>query len=373
MSLYAELELRPIINAYATLTRLGGSRMPPEVLAAMAEAAAWFVDLAELQQRVGERLAELTHNEAAYVCSGAAAGLTLATAACISGVDLAIIRRLPDLAGLKDEVIVHRTHRNGYDQAVRQAGVRLVEIGDDAGTTRAELERAISPQTAAFVWFQGAMTGRGDLPLPEVIAVAGARGVPVIVDAAAQLPPVSNLWGFTQMGADLVVFSGGKDLRGPQSSGLILGRRDLIAACALNGNPNHSLGRPMKVGKEEMAGLLAAVRRYVHLDHAARAAYCEQTVADWNAALNRRAGITAEREFPNEAGQPLPRSHVVIEAEVAGVGRDAIVSRLDAGSPRIAVAPDDTTGIYLNPMTLEPGEEQIVLARLMEALTHSHP
>jgi L-seryl-tRNA(Ser) seleniumtransferase len=369
MGLYEELELRPVINAYATLTRLGGSRMPPEVLAAMAEAAAWFVDLAELQQRVGERIAALTHNEAAYVCSGAAAGLTLATAACISGTDLAIVRRLPDLTGLKDEVIVHRAHRNGYDQAVRQAGVRLVEIGDSTGTTRAELEQALSPQTAAFVWFQGAMTGSGDLPLPEVIEVARARGVPVIVDAAAQLPPVSNLWRFTEMGADLAVFSGGKDLRGPQSSGLILGRRDLIAACALNGNPNHSIGRPMKVGKEEMAGLLAAVRRYVHLDHAARAAYCERTVADWNAVLNRLAGITAERDFPNEAGQPLPRSLVVMDAEVAGIDRDTILRRLDSGSPRVAVAPAGTTGFYLNPMTLEPGEEQIVLARLVQALT----
>src|SRR5579871_1150332 len=247
MGLYEELELRPVINAYATLTRLGGSRMPPEVLAAMADAARCFVDLQELQRRVGEKIAALTQNEAAYVCSGAAAGLALATAACITGTDPAAIHQLPDLAGLKNEVIVHRSHRNGYDHAIRQVGVRLVEVGESAGTDPGDLERAFTAQTAAVVWFQGAMTGPGDLPLPVVIEMAQARGVPVIVDAAAQLPPVSNLWYFTQMGADLAIFSGGKDLRGPQSSGLIVGRRELIAACARNGNPNHSLGRPMKV------------------------------------------------------------------------------------------------------------------------------
>ncbi|HZO89430.1 MAG TPA: aminotransferase class V-fold PLP-dependent enzyme [Chthonomonadaceae bacterium] len=369
MDIYEELGVRPVINAFATLTRLGGSRMPPEVVAAMAEASRSFVDLEELQRRVGERIAELTHNEAAYVCAGAAAGLVLATAACIAGTDPAAIRQLPDLTGLKDEVIIHRAHRNGYDHAVRQVGVRVVEIGYSTGTAHWELESALSARTAAIFWFQGAMTGRGDLPLPAVIEVARAHGVPVIVDAAAQLPPVENLWRFTEMGADLAIFSGGKDLRGPQSSGLILGRRALIEACARNGNPNHSIGRPMKVGKEEMVGLLAAVRRYLRLDHEARARYCEQVVVEWNAALNRLPGVSARRDYPNEAGQPLPRSLVVIDAAVAGVSRDQVVARLAADSPSIAVASAGAEALYLNPMTLEPGEETIVLERLAEALT----
>ncbi len=270
---------------------------------------------------------------------------------------------------MKDEVIIHRTHRNGYDHAVRQVGVRVVEIGYSTGTAHWELESALSARTAAIFWFQGAMTGRGDLPLPAVIEVARAHGVPVIVDAAAQLPPVENLWRFTEMGADLAIFSGGKDLRGPQSSGLILGRRALIEACARNGNPNHSIGRPMKVGKEEMVGLLAAVRRYLRLDHEARARYCEQVVVEWNAALNRLPGVSARRDYPNEAGQPLPRSLVVIDAAVAGVSRDQVVARLAADSPSIAVASAGAEALYLNPMTLEPGEETIVLERLAEALT----
>ena len=368
MSLYEELGIPPLINAAATLTRLGGSIMPPEVVRAMAEAGRSFIELDELQRRAGERIAELTRNEAAYVSSGAAAGLVLTTAACITGNDPIAIDQLPNLDGLKDEVIVHHTHRNGYDHAVRQVGVRLVEIGTESGTSREELERAISPRTAAFVWFQGIMTGRGDLPLDEVIEIAKTRGIPVIVDAAAQLPPVENLWKFTEMGADLAIFSGGKDLRGPQSSGLILGRRELIAACALNGNPNHSIGRPMKVGKEEIAGLVAAVDRYVHLDHAARARYCEETVSDWSAALKSIPGVSARRDYPNEAGQPLPWLLITVDPESAGCTRDDVIARLESGCPIIKVMPHAADSIHVNPMTLEPGEEQIVLARLIESM-----
>jgi len=369
MTIYEELGIRPIINANATLTKLGGSLMPPEVVEAMVEASWHFVDLHELQQRVGEKLAELTRNEAAYVCCGAAAGLTLATAACITVANPAAMAYLPVLAGLKNEVIIHKSHRNGYDHAVRAVGIRVVEIGDAAGTTEDHLKAAISDKTAAIAWFQGAMTGMGDLPIERVIAIAKSRGVPVIVDAAAQLPPVSNLWRFTQMGADLAIFSGGKDLCGPQSSGLIVGRRDLIEACRLNGSPNHSIGRPMKVGKEEMCGLLAAVKRYVALDHEARAQRCEEIVAGWSEALNRVPGITACRDFPNEAGQPIPRCMVTIDSGAARIDRDSLVARLLSCSPSISVAPAGSDGIYLNPMTLEPGEPETVLRRLVELLS----
>lgn len=367
MTLYEELGIRPVINAYATLTKLGGSLMPPEVLEAMEEASRCFVDLNELQKRVGEELARLTRNEAAYVCSGAAAGLTLTTAACVTGGSPEAIRQLPDLAGLKNEVIIQRSHRNGYDHAVRQVGVRIVEIGGPNTTSPADLERAISSQTAAIVWFQGAMTGQGDLPLEQVLSIATAHAIPVIVDAAAQLPPVSNLWRYTGMGAAAAVFSGGKDLCGPQASGLIVGRRDLIARCALNGNPNHSIGRPMKVGKEEMLGLLAAVRRYLTLDHDAREVWCEQAVSDWIAALNSIPSVTAQRDFPNEAGQPLPRCLVTLGVG-ARIGRDQLLTELAAGNPIIAVAETGANSLYLNPMTLKGNEPQIVLERLVEVL-----
>lgn len=368
MSLYDELGVRPLINASATLTRLGGSLMPPEVIEAMLDASRHFVNLDELQIRVGERLAELTHNEAAYVCSGAAAGLALATAACVAATDPAAINQLPDVTGLKNEVIIHKSHRNGYDHGVRQVGVKIVEIGTAVHTEPWELERAINANTAAIFWFQAGMTGRGDLPLEKVIEIANAHGVPVVVDAAAQLPPVENLWRFTQMGVALTIFSGGKDLHGPQSSGLIVGRKDLIAAIRLNGSPNHSIGRPMKVGKEEMVGLLAAVNRYIKLDHEARASQDDEVVAGWCATLNKFPGVQAQRSFPNEAGQPLPRALITIDADKAGNSRDQIVQQLLDGTPAITVSTAGVNDIYLNPMTLMDGEEQIVLDRLVEIL-----
>jgi len=366
---YKSIGIRPIINASATLTRLGGSLMPPEVLQAMNEAARCFVDLPELQSRIGERIAELTHNEAAYVSSGAAAGLVLATAACITGCDADLIHRFPKLDGLKDEVIIHHTHRNGYDYAVQQVGVKVVEIGDSSGTTGDDLRRAISPKTAAIFWFEGAMTSDRDLPLPDVIAIANEHAIPVVVDAAAQLPPVENLWQFTQMGAALAIFSGGKDLRGPQSSGLVLGRLSLIDAIRLHGNPYQAIGRPMKVGKEEMMGLLAAVERYLALDHAARERQCETIVANWCAAFNQIDGLHAERDFPNEAGQPLPWCLVTIDPSVCHLTRDNVIEKLLSGNPAISVAARKEHQLHLNPMTLEPGQEQIVCDRFVAVMT----
>ncbi|HMN27084.1 MAG TPA: aminotransferase class V-fold PLP-dependent enzyme [Caldilineaceae bacterium] len=368
MSIYDELGVRPVINASATLTRLGGSLMPPEVLEAMLEASKHFVNLDDLQRAVGEKLAEITGNEAAFVATGAAAGLVLATAACVAGSDPAAIARLPDTTGLKNEVIIHKSHRNGYDHAIRQVGVKLVEVGMALQTYPWELERAINERTAAVFYFPGALSGRGDLPLQQVIDIASSRNVPVIVDGAAQLPPTENLHRFTKMGAALAVFSGGKDLRGPQSSGLIVGRKDLIEAIRLNGSPNHSIGRPMKVGKEEMVGLLAAVKRYVKIDQEARASQDEETVTGWCLELNKLPGVHAERSFPNEAGQPLPRAKVTINPAKAGQSRAEVVKQLENGSPAIMVSLAGEDGIYLNPMTLADGEEQIVLDRLLAIL-----
>ena len=368
MSIYEELGLKPIINANATLTKLGGSIMPTEVVDAMVEASKSFVDLYALQQRVGEKLAELTQNEAAFVTTGAAAGLALATAACVAGTDPAAIARLPHTDGLKNEVIIHKSHRNGYDHGVRMVGVKLVEIGYGQSTAEWELEAAINDQTAAIFWFQGTMTGHGDIPIERVIEIANAHGVPVIVDGAAQVPPTENLWRWTQMGAALAVFSGGKDLRGPQTTGLVVGRRDLIEAIRVNSSPNHSFGRPMKVGKEEMVGLLKAVELYLQIDQEARLSQDEETVMGWCIELNKIAGVVAERSFPNEAGQPLPRAKVAFDASVTGANRDTIIEQLLSGAPAISVAAAGDDGIYINPMTLADGQESIVLDRLLEIL-----
>ena len=356
MTDYQSLGVRPLINACATMTKFGGSLMPPEVLAAMNEAAKYFVDLQELQRRVGERIAELTRNESAYVTAGAAAGIVLASAAAVLYKQPGALKRFPKIAAFKDEAILFRSQRNPYDYAIHQTGFTLNEIDGDPAALRA----AMNERSACVFWFARGSDSAADISLEEAIAIAAEHDIPVIVDAAAQLPPVENLWRFTEMGAALALFSGGKDLRGPQSSGLMLGRRDLIDSIRPISNPNHGLGRPMKVGKEEMMGALAAVERYLKLDHAARERHCEETVAMFCTALNPLPGVRAERAFPNEAGQPLPRCRVTIDSAVLSKSADDLVADFLAHDPAIAVAPDSDTSFYLNPMTLSPGEELIV-------------
>lgn len=368
MTNYESLGIHPVINASATLTKLGGSLMPPEVVQAMQDAAQCFVDLPQLQIRVGDKIAELTHNESAYVCSGAAAGLVLATAVCVTDCKPDLIKVFPHIEHLKNEVIVQHKHRNGYDYAIQQVGVKVIEVGDENGATRDDLQQAITPKTAAIFWFQGAMTSDSDIPLSEVIAIANQHNLPVVVDGAAQVPPVENLWRWTEMGASLVIFSGGKDLQGPQSSGLVLGKRRYIEAMRHHGNPNQAIGRPMKVGKEEMMGLMVAVERYLKLDHQAREQYCETTVLDWCNAFSTIDGLTAERDFPNEAGQPLAWCLLTIDAEKTGISRDELVQALFEGTPCIAVASNGDHQLHLNPMTLKKGEEKIVERRLIEVM-----
>ncbi len=364
MSAYQSLGIRPLINAYATVTKYGGSLMPPEVLSAMRDAAGSFIDLADLQRKVGQRLAHLTRNEAAYVTSGAAAGLMLSTAACVLRAHPDARDALPQISELNSQAIIFNTQRNPYDFAIGQAGATLVEIEP----TPAALRAAISQSTAAVYWFAGALAEAGDITLPEIINIANERDLPVIVDAAAQLPPAENLWRFTEMGAALALFSGGKDLRGPQSSGMMLGRSELIEAIRPISNPNHGFGRPLKVGKEETLGLLAAVERYLKLDHEARAQYCEETVGVFCAALNPLPGVTAERAFPNEAGQPLAWCLVTIAPAVVGQSADDIIAAFLAHEPAIAVSPLNETQFHLNPMTLQPGEEVIVRDAALQLL-----
>jgi uncharacterized pyridoxal phosphate-dependent enzyme len=362
---YADLGIRPVVNAAATLTRLGGSLMPLPVLEAMAAGAESYVDMIELQRRAGERIAGLTRNEACYIASGAAAGMAIAIAGCIAGRDPDCVRRLPRVDDPPPEVIVYRAQRNGYDQAARQTGARLVEV-DQA--TVGDLEAAISPRTVCVLYFAGAHLAAGALPLDEVVAVAHARRIPVLVDAAAQIPPLSSLWRFTcELGADAAIFSGGKGLRGPQSSGLVLGTRSIVENCIANGPPNHSLGRPMKVGKEEMMGLLAAVEWCLEQDEAEVLGRYEATVQDWIEGLRDIPGVRVERGYPSEAGQPHARAVVHI-GPTAVTTRAALVAALWDGDPRIAVGEVEPDAVALNPQTLEPGEDEIVLRALRRLL-----
>ena len=355
------LGVRPVVNASATLTSLGGSLLAPPALKAMIDAAAHFVDLPELQLRVGQRLADLTGNEAAYISSGAAAAITLTVAACTTDAKQAFPRAA--------EVVMFRSQRNGYDYAARLTGARVIEIGPSIE----ELREAVGQRPACLLWFAGSHYAEGALPLADVVPVAREVGVPVIVDAAAQIPPIASLWRFTvELGADAVIFSGGKGLRGPQSSGLVLGSRRIIEGCRSHGSPHHEIGRGMKVGKEELLGLLAAVEWMLQQDESELLAGYERTVAEWVSGLRDLAGVLVERGYPSEAGQPHGRAIVSLSAE-SGWARDDLVEALWSGEPRIAVGVVGADAIALNPQTLEPGEAAVVLDALLVHLKRRAP
>jgi uncharacterized pyridoxal phosphate-dependent enzyme len=380
MGIYDELGLVPVINAAGTLTILGGSIMPPEVTDAMAEASRHFVDLNELHLAAGRRIAELVGAEAACVCAGAASGIAQMAAACMAGADNASIRRLPDAEGMPDLFIVHTAHRNQFDQAIRQAGGTIVEIdSDDARPLDEQLLEALARERVAAVsythaWFCLAPA----LPLSQVAGMAHASGVPVILDAAAEVPPLSNLTRFLDEGADMVVFSGGKAMRGPQSAGIILGRADLIEAARLNGNPNMGIGRPMKVGKEEIAGLVRAVELYAAKDHEAEMMVWEGRVAHVVDALSGIEGLHVWSQMPFGLGQKIPHAALRWDEAVLGVSPAEVVAQLKSGSPRIAVqllAPDgahalvvDAPEVRVHPHTLQAGEEAVVARRIRELL-----
>ena len=367
MAIYDELGVRRIVNGNATLTAWGGSLMPPQVLRAMSEAAEAFVDMHDLQRRVGDEIARLTRNEAAYVSSGCAAGMVLATAASIVGQDAEKRDRLPLTEGMKNEVIVHGHTRVPYDFCIRQVGVRLVEIGSPDGTSPGELQRAINNRTAAMFYFVNANTAGGSLPIVEAVQICHEHGVPVIVDGAAQIPPRENLWKWTvDDGADLALFSGGKGLRGPQAAGLALGKRDLIEAMRFNGPPHQFFGRPMKVGKEEMCGMLAAVRWYLEQDEAALMRQYEEQVQYLIDACSTLRGVSARRSFPSEAGQPMPRTELSFDVSLLGMTRDEILKQLLEGDPPVLLADSDENGVFVNPQTLSEGQERRIAARLAE-------
>jgi D-glucosaminate-6-phosphate ammonia-lyase len=378
--IYRQLGVEPIINGSSTLTILGGSLMPAEVLDAMREAADSFVDLTELQRNVGSQIAELTHNEAAFVSSGASAGLVLASIVCMLRNDpTGIWTQGQDAAGLPREFLIQALHRNPYDPALELAGGRLREFGTREGTTAAQLESAITDQTAAVVfapnwpianWPVGAdhfHLAERALPLERVAEIAHARGIPVVVDAASQLPPRDNLWKLTAAGADMAVFSGGKSLHGPASSGLILGKRAFIDRCAANSAPLHRVGRPFKVGKEEMVGLLYAVRRYMTQDLDADLERCENIVEhliEWG---NARDDVVVIRDPIGPDGHPIPRAHVTLRADLVPV-RDEILRRLRSGRPRIELSASRSDGLWINPHLLEPGEERQISTALGSVL-----
>jgi len=371
---------------------LSGARMSGEVLEAMREAGQVCVDIAEMQAVAGALIARVTGAESGYVTSGAAAGLVLATAACVTGLDPGKMNRLPDTSGMKNEVIMPRSHRNFYDHAVRSAGVTLIEVGipdrfSGAGvrdTEAWEIGDAITEKTAAIVYVA---QSHAQPPLPEVTAVAKEHGVPVIVDAAGQLPPAAHLKRFVREGADAVCFSGGKTIGGPQGSGILCGRRDLISAAALQhldldvhfelwqpppslidksampGAPQHGIGRPCKAGKEQIAGLMVALKRFVAEGDEARHRRWAQIVH----ALAEEIGTLPEAEITVDAHRTIPVLRLALSQPDKGIG---LVKQLMDGEPGIHVS---TSSVYdgvlvFNPVCLETEDLEPIAARLKELL-----
>jgi L-seryl-tRNA(Ser) seleniumtransferase len=359
---FKELGVRPFINAAGTYTALTASLMDPEVVAAINYASRVFVRLNELHDAVGRRIASLIGCEGAMVTSGAASALTLGTAASMTGSNREFIRRLPDTSGMKDEVIIQKSHRYGYDHAVRACGIRFVEV-----ETPEELERAATDRTAMMLFFNAAEP-QGRIKAVEFAELGRKLRIPTFNDAAADVPPAENLAKYLKMGFDLVTFSGGKGIRGPQSAGLLLGRRDLIEAARLNTSPNSdTIGRGMKVNKEEMLGMMAAVEVYVKKDHAAEWREWERrvkTVADTISAL---PSVKTETFVP-EIANAVPHLRITWDEAALKISPAEAIKRLREGEPAIELRPGSKGCIEVAVWMLQPGEAQIVARRIRQVL-----
>lgn len=358
---FKELGVRPFINAAGTYTDMTSSLMPPEVMAAINYASKHYVPLNELHDKVGERIATLVKAEAALVSSGAASAITLGTAGVLTGGDPQKVIDLPQLVGMKSEVIMLKSHRFGYDHAVRNCGVKVVEV-----ETAAELEKAINPQTAMMLFYNN-NNSVGQVRDEEFVRLGKKHGIPTMNDCAADVPPVENLWKYTAMGFDLVCFSGGKGIRGPQSAGLLLGRKDLIKAARANAAPNgNSIGRGMKVNKEEMLGMLAAIERFVKLDHAGLDREYTRRAELILKSLAGLPGITAGITVP-EVANHVPHVEIKIDAAAAGITGPEISRKLREGTPSIGVRPGDD--LMIGVWMMQPGDEIVVARRLKEVIT----
>jgi uncharacterized pyridoxal phosphate-dependent enzyme len=358
---YLRLGVKPFINTTATLTINGGSRTLPEVVAAIEQASQFHVNLDELMEKASARVAELLGVEWALITSGAAAALSHATAACIAGADPEKMQQLPDLRGLKNQVIMPRESRDVYDHATRGLGVELIEVN-----SAAELESAIGPRTA-MIQILGVHFGSARFGLREVAPIAKKAGVPILVDAAADYLIVPN--PYIALGADLVAYSGGKILRGPQTAGLLVGRKDLVRAAWANSAPHHAFGRPMKVSKEEIVGMVVAVETWVKKrDIQAEYREWESWYAHISEAITKVPGVKAQVRPPQRGG-PFPTLLVSWDQSLVGLTAGEVGRQLLEGEPRImSHAAGEGNSFLIRPVAMRPDDYKAVATRLSEVL-----
>jgi L-seryl-tRNA(Ser) seleniumtransferase len=368
---YLNLGLKPIINAAGTYTHLSGSLMPPEVIEAMNKAAQHYVPIRDLTRATGERIAQLTGTEAALVTTGAAGAIFVGTCACIAGDDPDKARRLPFTDGMKNEVVVQKLHRTGWTRQCEAAGARLLEVEH-----KDEMERAINGHTAMLYFLVadkhfGKYRDQLDAPggkisLDECVEIAKRTRVPLLVDAAAELPPQGNLSHYGKMGVDLTAFSGGKGLRGPQNAGLLLGRKDLIDIAATFQSPYSGIGRDLKIAKETMIGMVAAVERYINVDHKAEWDFWKKQVDYIKSVVDKVPGVETGY-VPEWVTNHVPRLWVKWDETAFNFSREDCFKSLQDGDPPV-VPLRTPMGVTIVTWMMAPGEETIVAQRLKEVL-----
>ncbi len=366
-NVYEELGITPVLNFRGTHTVIGASKVWPELHEAMSAASQSFVSIEELQDKAGERIAKLIGCEDAMVTTGTAGAITLAVAGVLTGADETKVRQLPDLAGMRSEVIIQKVHRNGYDHAVRNTGVKIVTV-----ESREQLEAAFNARTAA-IYYLGGTSGdwayETPVKLDECLAIAHRAGVPVIVDAANMLPPWSNLQQLARQGVDLICTSGGKHMRGPQCSGILAGRKTLVRAARLNSSPHSdSLGRGQKVGREEVVGLLVAAEKYAKLDFDAIDRECHAQASYLAGELKKIDGVQV-RFAPHDRTRRVHRLQV--EWDSARISVDELERKLLDGSPRIAVLREGK-GITFTVFMNDAGDEKHAARRMKEIFAMVH-
>jgi uncharacterized pyridoxal phosphate-dependent enzyme len=361
-SVYDELGVTPVINGQGTMTMLGGSLMRPEVEAVMAMAGRHFVSIPELEVAAGKRIAEmlkLPEDYTALVTSGAAAAMQSGLAGILTGDNPQFIQQLPDLTGMKSEVIIQKSHRNPFDHQLRSTGVKLVVI-----ETREELRKAVNSKTA-MLHFSNFANAAGQIKVDEWAKLAKEFNTPSFIDAAADTPPVSHLWDYTKMGYDLAAFSGGKAIRGPQCAGLLIGRKDLVAYALLNNSPHEdTLGRSQKVGKEEIVGMVKALESYLKEDHEALTKEWWRRLDYVSGEITRVPGVSTAFSVPDVANH-VPHMEINWDPRRISLGAQDASKQLRGGKPSIVLGRREN-GLGMNSFMLQPGEEKIIAEHLVQ-------
>src|SRR5881396_3420744 len=363
-NVYEELGVTTVINGQGTMTVLGGSLMRPEVEAVMAMAGRHFVSIPDLEVAAGKRIVEmlkLPEGYGAIVTSGAAAAMQSGLAGILTGDNPKFIEQLPDLTGLKSEVIIQKSHRNPFDHQLRSTGVKLIEI-----ETRDDLQKAVNDRTA-MMHFTNFANGAGQIKVDDWPKLAKQYNLPCMNDAAADTPPVSHLWDYANMGYDLITFSGGKAIRGPQCAGLLIGHKDLVANALLNNSPHEdTLGRSQKVGKEEIIGMIKALELFLSEDHDALAKEWQDRLERISRQITKVSGVSTSFFVP-EIANHVPHMQITWDSAHINLSPPDASKMLRSGKPSIVMGGGEgKPGLAMNSFMLQPGEEKIVAEQLVK-------